>query len=64
VQVFFDNDPAPLLYVQSQQINAVAPWELGDGVFNPTAHYFTLQSVVLNVDGPPTRSRIPQNGEA
>jgi uncharacterized protein (TIGR03437 family) len=28
VRVFFDNTPAPLLYVQSQQINAQAPWEL------------------------------------
>ena len=26
VQVFFDNNPAPLLYVQSQQINAIVPW--------------------------------------
>jgi len=32
VRVFFDNVPAPLLYVQSQQINAVVPWEV---VFNP-----------------------------
>ncbi len=28
VQVFFDDIPAPLLYVQSQQINAVVPWEI------------------------------------
>jgi uncharacterized protein (TIGR03437 family) len=28
VQVFFDDIPAPLLYVQSQQINAIAPFEL------------------------------------
>jgi uncharacterized protein (TIGR03437 family) len=28
VQVFFDDIPAPLLYVQSQQINAVVPWEV------------------------------------
>ncbi len=28
VQVFFDSKPAPLLYVQSQQINALAPFEL------------------------------------
>jgi uncharacterized protein (TIGR03437 family) len=28
VRVFFDDIPAPLLYVQSQQINAQAPWEL------------------------------------
>ena len=27
-QVFFNNLPAPLLYAQSQQINAVVPWEL------------------------------------
>jgi uncharacterized protein (TIGR03437 family) len=28
VQVLFDGRPAPLLYVQSQQINAVVPWEI------------------------------------
>jgi len=28
VQVLFDGQPAPLLYVQSQQINALAPFEL------------------------------------
>jgi uncharacterized protein (TIGR03437 family) len=28
VQVTFDGVPAPLLYVQSQQINVQAPWEL------------------------------------
>lgn len=28
MQVFFDNIPAPLLYVQSQQVNAVVPWEV------------------------------------
>lgn len=28
VQVFFDDLPAPLLYVQSQQINAIAPFEV------------------------------------
>jgi uncharacterized protein (TIGR03437 family) len=28
VRVFFDDTPAPLLYVQSQQINAQAPFEL------------------------------------
>ncbi len=28
-QVLFDGLPAPLLYAQSAQINAVAPWELG-----------------------------------
>lgn len=28
VRVFFDGIPAPLLYVQSLQINAQAPWEL------------------------------------
>ncbi len=28
VQVFFDNTPAPLLFIQSQQINAQVPWEL------------------------------------
>jgi uncharacterized protein (TIGR03437 family) len=29
VQVTFDGFPAPLLYVQDQQINTVAPWDLG-----------------------------------
>jgi uncharacterized protein (TIGR03437 family) len=28
VQVTFEGTPAPLLYVQSSQINAIAPWEL------------------------------------
>ncbi len=28
VGVFFDDVPAPLLYVQSRQINAIAPWEI------------------------------------
>jgi uncharacterized protein (TIGR03437 family) len=28
VQVFFDDQPAPLLYVQSRQVNLVAPFEL------------------------------------
>jgi len=32
VQVFFDDIPAPLLYVQSQQINAIAPFELAGQV--------------------------------
>jgi len=35
VQVFFGNEAAPLLYVQSQQINAVVPWEAGAAVPNP-----------------------------
>jgi uncharacterized protein (TIGR03437 family) len=29
VQVFFDSQPAPLLYAQSRQVNVVAPFELG-----------------------------------
>ena len=28
VRVFFDNVPAPLLYVQAEQINAIAPFEI------------------------------------
>ena len=32
MQVFFDDIPAPLLYVQSQQINAIAPFELAGQV--------------------------------
>jgi uncharacterized protein (TIGR03437 family) len=35
VQVFFNNQPAPLLYVQSEQINAVVPWGAGNDSFNP-----------------------------
>jgi uncharacterized protein (TIGR03437 family) len=35
VQVFFNNQPAPLLYVQSEQINAVVPWAAGNASFNP-----------------------------
>ena len=34
VHVSFGNYAAPLLYVQSQQINAMVPWEVG-GLFNP-----------------------------
>jgi uncharacterized protein (TIGR03437 family) len=30
VRVWFDGNPAPLLYVQSQQINAIVPWEIAD----------------------------------
>lgn len=32
VQVTFDGKPAPLLYVQDSQINAIAPWSLAEGV--------------------------------
>ena len=35
VQVLFGNTPAPLLYVQSEQINAMVPWETGSGLPNP-----------------------------
>ncbi|HEV8037387.1 MAG TPA: SBBP repeat-containing protein, partial [Bryobacteraceae bacterium] len=35
VQVFFGNEAAPLLYVQSEQINAVAPWDTGRGSPDP-----------------------------
>jgi uncharacterized protein (TIGR03437 family) len=35
VQVLFGNEPAPLLYVQSEQINAVVPWDAGNGSPNP-----------------------------
>ena len=31
VQVFFDGQPAPLIYVQDAQINAIVPWELTAG---------------------------------
>jgi uncharacterized protein (TIGR03437 family) len=36
VQVLFGNQPAPLLYVQSEQINAVVPWQAGNNLFNPS----------------------------
>lgn len=36
VQVLFGNQPAALLYVQSEQINAVVPWEAGNDLFNPS----------------------------
>ncbi len=35
VQVLIGNQAAPLLYVQSEQINAVVPWEAGENSFNP-----------------------------
>lgn len=35
VQVFFGDQAAPLLYVQSEQINAVVPWDTGENSFNP-----------------------------
>lgn len=35
VQVFFNNEPAPVLYVQSEQINAVVPWGAGNVSLNP-----------------------------
>jgi uncharacterized protein (TIGR03437 family) len=35
VQVLFGSQAAPLLYVQSEQINAVVPWDAGENSFNP-----------------------------
>jgi uncharacterized protein (TIGR03437 family) len=35
VQVLFGGQPAPLLYVRSEQINAMVPWETGSGSLNP-----------------------------
>ncbi len=35
VEVLFGGRPAPLLYVQSEQINAMVPWETGSGSPNP-----------------------------
>jgi uncharacterized protein (TIGR03437 family) len=45
VQVCFDDIPAPLLYVQSQQINAVVPWET---VFEPLVNNSTQVRVEYN----------------
>jgi uncharacterized protein (TIGR03437 family) len=45
VQVFFDNYPAPLLYVQSQQINAVVPWEVQ---ISPQSNNPTQVQVIYN----------------
>ena len=39
VQVLFDGQPAPLLYVQSQQINAFAPFTLTGATTNLTVAY-------------------------
>jgi uncharacterized protein (TIGR03437 family) len=39
VQVLFDGQPAPLLYVQSQQINAFAPFTLTGATTNLTVTY-------------------------
>jgi uncharacterized protein (TIGR03437 family) len=35
VQVLIGDQAAPLLYVQSEQINAVVPWDTGENSFNP-----------------------------
>jgi uncharacterized protein (TIGR03437 family) len=43
VQVFFNNLPAPLLYVQSEQINAVVPWAAGNDSLNPGVPGVTVQ---------------------
>ncbi|MGD0295930.1 MAG: SBBP repeat-containing protein [Bryobacteraceae bacterium] len=45
VQVLFGNQPAPLLYVQSEQINVVVPWDAGMNLFNPGT------SVQVNYNG-------------
>jgi uncharacterized protein (TIGR03437 family) len=45
VQVLFDIYPAPLLYVQSQQINAVVPWEVA---LSPQSNNPTLVQVKYN----------------
>ena len=39
VQVTFDGVPAPLLYVQDRQINAIAPWFIGPGSTEICASY-------------------------
>ena len=39
VQVTFDGIPAPLLYVQDHQINAIAPWLVGPGSTEICASY-------------------------
>lgn len=59
VQVFFGNDPAPLLYVQSEQINAMVPWDAGSGSLTPSTSFkvnyngaSVSGSVVLNQASP------------
>jgi uncharacterized protein (TIGR03437 family) len=49
VQVLFGNQPAALLYVQSEQINAMVPWETGSGSPNPgTSVEVTYNGVSIN----------------
>jgi uncharacterized protein (TIGR03437 family) len=40
VQVFFDGQPAPLLYAQSRQVNALAPFELSGKAFTNISAVF------------------------
>lgn len=53
VQVAFDGFPAPLLYVQGQQINTVVPWEVA-GDYHSTNIGGT--AVSLQVGGVPTNT--------
>jgi uncharacterized protein (TIGR03437 family) len=54
VEVFFGANPAPLLYVQSEQINAIVPWEVGPG--NNAAIHSTWVQVTYN--GPSSNTSI------
>ncbi len=53
VQVSFDGFPAPLLYVQGQQINTVVPWEVA-GDYNST--YAGGTEVTVRVGGVSTNT--------
>ena len=48
--MLFDGIPAPLLYAQDNQINAIVPWELDPGIFRLDSEGFG-QGAILNQDG-------------
>jgi len=48
--VLFDGIPAPLLYAQDNQINAIVPWELDPGIFRLDSEAFG-RGAILNQDG-------------
>lgn len=50
VQVFFDNNPAPLIYVRNNQLSAVVPFEVaGRPTTNVTVRYLNQTSGPLSV---------------